>query len=320
MKTSGGGRYPLSRTEPVMDKKIKEELKKLSAKYGGTALFGASLPSRSTVGIGGSADVWYEPFCPEEFRDLKRFLTDLGKRAVLIGNASNILFPDGRLKAILVNLSSDVFKEINIDGATITTGAGASLGSVISASVNAGLSGLEGLVGIPGTVGGAIKMNAGYKSSVSDLVERVLVMDSTGSMEWRDKKDMVFGYRWSSLDDDEVILQAVFSLKNGDKKKLRERLKRDFKEKMTKQPLDKRSLGSIFKNPPGISRKSAELIDMAGLKGAREGAAVVSEKHANFIINEGGAYAEDYMRLVEKVRQGVFEKFGILMEMEIKVL
>lgn len=304
----------------MLTNEFRERLNALAAKHGGRVGFDAPLKEHTTIGIGGTADAWYEPFSPEELHCARSLFSDMGVRTVMAGNASNMLFPDGCLEAVVINLSAPTFREKSVEGDKLTVGSGAPLGGVISDCCKAGLAGFEGLVGIPGTIGGALKMNAGYKTTISDLLERVLVMTGCGELKWMEKSDLVFGYRSSSFAENDMILEAVFALGRGNAEDLVAALKENFREKMEKQPLDKRTLGSVFKNPLGSTYKSAQMIDMAGFRGKRRGGAGVTEKHANFIENAGGAKAADVKALISEIRNTVRTRFAVELETEIEIL
>lgn len=314
------GDQPLKGVMHMLTKGFREALDVLSVRYGGNVTYDCPLEMHTTIGIGGVADAWYEPLSPEELRDARKLMLDHGVMSIVAGNGSNVLFPDTRLEAVVINLSSPYFRERKIEGDVVTAGAGSPLGGLISDCCKAGLGGVEGLVGIPGTVGGALKMNAGYKSNISDCLEKVLIMNEEGELKWLEKGVLAFGYRVSSFAGRDVLLQAVFRLKSVPFEDLMRTLKANFSEKMERQPLDKKTLGSIFKNPAGSTYKSAQMIDLAGFKGRRHGGAVVSGKHANFIENSGGATAADVKGLIRDVRSAVREKFSVELETEIQIL
>jgi UDP-N-acetylmuramate dehydrogenase len=228
--------------------------------------------------------------------------------------------PDDGLQAVIIDLGNRIFMRKEFKGKKILSGAGVKLRSLISDCCMRGLSGLEGLVGIPATVGGALVTNASYHAAISDCLESVRVLDERGEVKWTKKELLKFGYRSSSFRKGEIILEAIFSLKEDAPEKLKKRLKANFSEKMERQPLDKKTLGCVFKNPPEGEYTSGELIEMAGLKGASRGDAQVSEKHANFIINNGMATAHDVMMLIDEVKRKVREKFSIGLETEIEIL
>ena len=191
------------------------------------------------------------------------------------------------------------------------------MGHVIASTVRAGLSGLENLVGIPGTVGGALHGNAGgHSGDVGQWISHATVMTRAGEIFERSPDDLVFAYRHSSLDE-LVIIEGRCELEEGDPVELTKRMQKQWIIKKASQPLSHQSVGCIFKNPRGMS--AGMLIDQAGLKGTQVGEAVVSERHANFIIAESNAKSQDVMRLIELVRGRVSERLGVELEQEIEV-
>ncbi|MFC1479897.1 UDP-N-acetylmuramate dehydrogenase [Candidatus Omnitrophota bacterium] len=304
----------------MLVKKVRDKLLQLCEKYGDSALFDHPLSDHSTISIGGKASAWYIPFSFDGLCRMKTFLDDAGIRTILVGNGSNILIPDAGLDAVLINPSSAIFKEIKIEGNMVTAGAGANLGTLVSDCCTKGLAGLEGLIGIPATVGGALVTNAAYRSAISERLSRVLVLGEGAKVEWIEKKDIQFGYRFSSIDREKIILQAVFQLDKASPDELKKKSKHYFSEKMERQPLTRKTLGCIFKNPTEGKHPSGRLIEEVSMKGYRCGAAEVSEKHANFIINTGGASSRDVMNLMDEIRRKVRDKFSVELETEIEVL
>jgi UDP-N-acetylmuramate dehydrogenase len=304
----------------MFTKEMREKLQEICAGTGSRVAFDEDLFAHSTIAIGGKAAAWVMPVSLEGLRRVKLFLRDQGMPFFIIGNGSNVLIPDNGLEAVVINLNNGFFVRKEFEGRKVLAGCGVKLGDLISDCCLKGLSGLEGLAGIPATVGGALKTNASYHVAVSDCLESVRMLDEQGEVKWIKKESLRFGYRSSSFNKGQIILEAVFFLE----KKLPEDLKRklgiNFSEKMERQPLDKKTLGCIFKNPPEGEYKSGQLIDMAGMKGACSGDAQVSEKHANFIINNGNATARDVMVLINDIRQKVREKFSIELETEIEIL
>ncbi len=181
-----------------------------------------------------------------------------------------------------------------------------------------GYSGLEPLIGIPGTVGGALISNAGTKKgTISDFFENVTVIDITGQLKKLQKNEVKFGYRTSDLEG-KIILWAEFLIKKSTKEKVLERINKNLLERMKTQPLGTFNAGSIFKNPEG--KTAGQLIEDCGLKGYRVGGASISHKHANFILNDGTATSADVQKIIDVVRKKVFKKFGIKLELEIKII
>ncbi|HKD38446.1 MAG TPA: UDP-N-acetylmuramate dehydrogenase, partial [Pirellulales bacterium] len=218
---------------------------------------------------------------------------------------------------VVVRLSAPPFNEIRVQGKTVTAGGGARLGHVISTVVRDGLAGLEPLVGIPGTIGGALHGNAGSRGGdIGQWTCRATVMSRSSEIIERQREDLVFSYRQSSLDE-LVILGCQFQLEEEDPQELTKRMQKLWIVKKASQPLGHQSAGCIFKNPRGIS--AGMLIDQAGLKGTRVGGAEVSDRHANFIVTESDATSADVLRLIELVRSRVAERLGVELETEIEV-
>jgi UDP-N-acetylmuramate dehydrogenase len=301
------------------DKNVQESLRRLCRRHGGSVKFNHSLSRYSTISIGGEALVWYAPSSLEELREVLIFLRDNSIRIKLMGAGSNILIPDNTVDAAVINLSSAFFKSIRFDKNEVTAGGGANLNNVIHNCCKNGLAGLEGLTGIPATVGGALVMNASYSTAISERLSRVLVIDFDGEIAWMNRKDIKFGYRYSSLQGKGIILEAVFVLKKSAPDELNDKLRSYFVDKFRKQPLDEKTLGCIFKNPVQTRHTSGELIDKSGLKSLQRGAAKISEKHANFIVNSGGAMYKDVIGLMESVKKEVYKHFSIELEPEIEI-
>ncbi|MGB3057709.1 MAG: UDP-N-acetylmuramate dehydrogenase [Candidatus Omnitrophota bacterium] len=304
----------------MLKEKQRNRLCDLCQKTGSSIVFGETLAEHSTISIGGEAVAWLIPSDLEALKEVRRFLEDSGILSVVTGNASNVLFPDKGLEAVVINLSSAFFSKKEFKERKVTAGAGLDLRSLLSDCCRRGLSGLEGLAGIPATVGGAVFMNASYLTAISDRLEKVLVLDENSGIRWVEKKDLRFAYRSSSLGRKNIVVEAVFSLDEMPPDDLKKKLRMNFLEKMERQPLDERTLGCIFKNPPGGRHKSGELIDIAGMKGVQRGGARVSDKHANFIVNTGKATSEDVVSLIGEIREKVREKFKIELETEIEIL
>ncbi len=218
---------------------------------------------------------------------------------------------------MVVSLADPAFGEITVAGRKITAGGGAKLGHLISVAVREGLAGLEPLVGIPGTVGGALHGNAGSRGGdIGQWTCRATVMTRAGEIIERDRDDLTFAYRESSLDE-LVILQGQFELEKEDPEELTKRMQKYWIVKKANQPLGHQSAGCIFKNPRGMS--AGMLIDQAGLKGSRVGGAEVSDLHANFVVVDNSATSHDVLRLIDLVRSRVAERLGVELETEIEI-
>jgi UDP-N-acetylmuramate dehydrogenase len=303
-----------------MNDLLKKHLSDASKKFSSSVLFDEPLSGHNTIGIGGPVSAWYVPRSLEELREMFPALSGQGARLIVAGSGSNTLMPDGGLDAVMISLADENFRFSLFSRKSVTVGAGIRLSVLISQCAEKGFSGMEGMVGIPGTVGGAILSNAGYISKISDNLERVVALDKGGALRTFERKDLIFGYRRSPFKKDEIIVEATFRLEESTPEKVKELLRDNFAKKMTSQPLDKKTLGCIFKNPEGAPYKSGEMIDMMGMKGERRGKAVISEKHANFIVNTGGATAEDVKSLIAYIQGRVKQKFKVELEPEIEIL
>ncbi len=267
--------------------------------------------------LGGRAEFFAEPNTVEELAAVVRRCHDEGTPIRVLGGGSNLLVRDDGVSGVVLRLSAAPFNEISVSGGTVTAGAGARLGHVISTVVREGLAGLETLVGIPGTVGGALHGNAGSRSGdVGQWTCRATVMTRSGDILTRQREDLVFSYRQSSLDE-LVILGCHFQLDAEDPQEVTKRMQKLWIVKKASQPLSHQSAGCIFKNPRGIS--AGMLVDQAGLKGTRIGGAEVSDRHANFIVTDSDANSADVLRLIELVRSRVAERLGVELETEIEI-
>ncbi|HEV3004635.1 MAG TPA: UDP-N-acetylmuramate dehydrogenase [Pirellulales bacterium] len=267
--------------------------------------------------LGGPAEFFAEPRSADELAGLLRRCRDEEVPVRLLGGGSNVLVRDEGVPGVVVHLSVPEFARIDVQGRRVTAGGGAKLGHVISSSVREGLAGLEALVGIPGTIGGALHGNAGGRGGdVGQWTSRATVMTSTGEMVERTRDELVFAYRRSSLDE-LVILSAEFQLDQEHPDELTKRMQQQWIVKKASQPLAHQSAGCIFKNPRGLS--ASMLIDQAGLKGTRVGGAEVSDRHANFIVAEPNASSQDVLRLIELVRSRVADRLGVELELEIEI-
>jgi UDP-N-acetylmuramate dehydrogenase len=218
---------------------------------------------------------------------------------------------------MVIHLGAPAFCEIKVEGSSITAGAGVKLGRIVTTAVHEGLAGLEVLVAIPGTLGGALHGNAGtHGGDVGQWTHRVTVVTDAGEAVERQRDELVFGYRQSSLDEP-VILSATLQLEEDDPKELAKRLQKQWIVRRASQPMGHQCAGCVFKNPRGTT--AAELIEAAGLKGTRIGGAVVSDRHANFIIAEPESTSNDVLRLIDVIRSQVNERLGIALELELEI-
>lgn len=235
----------------------------------------------------------------------------------LLGGGSNLLIRAEVVPGLVVHLAHPAFSEIRVSDSRVVAGAGAKLGHVISSSVREGLAGLETLVGIPGTIGGALRGNAGGRSGdIGQWTCRATLMTRDGQLLERAGDELVFAYRQSNLDE-LVILSGEFKLEADDPVALTKRMQKLWIVKKANQPLSHQSAGCIFKNPRGMS--AGMLIDQAGMKGNRVGGAEVSDRHANFIITEPGATSQQVLQLIDLVKERVAERMGVELETEIEI-
>jgi len=281
------------------------------------ALRDQPLAPHTWMKIGGPAQYLVRPRNVDELREVVRTCHDEQMPVRILGAGSNVLVRDEGVSGAVVQLPGDSFGEISIEGSSVRAGAGALLSRLISESVKAELAGLETLSGIPGTVGGALRGNAGGRAGdIGQFVESITVMNVKGEIATRNGDELWFGYRESNIDE-LMILDASLKLQRGDSEEITRRMRKLWIMKKATQPLSFQSAGCIFKNPRGLS--AGALIEQAGLKGIRVGEAEISDRHANFIVTNPGAKSGDVLRLIDLIRSKVSEQFGVDLELEIKI-
>lgn len=267
--------------------------------------------------VGGPAQYLIRPRHVEELADVVRVCHREQIPVHVLGGGSNILVRDEGVGGVVLHLADEFFSRISIEGDRVTAGAGTALSRLISQTVRAGLGGLDSLVGIPGTVGGALHGNAGGRSGdIGQHVRLARVLTVSGDLFVRKEDELTFAYRSSSLNE-LVILDAEFELHGEDPDEITRRMRKLWIMKKATQPLTFQSAGCIFKNPRGMS--AGWLIDEAGLKGTRIGNAEISDRHANFIVSHPGASAKDVQRLIDLARSRVSEQFGVDLEPEVQI-
>jgi UDP-N-acetylmuramate dehydrogenase len=277
----------------------------------------AEIGKKSFFGVGGRAEVL---FAPEDIDDLVDFLSGLpeGTLITILGAMSNVLIRSGGISGASIILGKG-FEQIFVEKDAIEVGAAVRCAKFSSVATDREIGGFEFLTGIPGTVGGALKINAGcYGSEISNMLIECEAVDFTGNVRWLKTGDVDFGYRTSNIPDDLIITRAWFRGTSGVDYSVLKKVAEIVSRRKDSQPLNKRSCGSAFKNPNG--HKAWELIDKAGCRGMRMGGAVVSDKHCNFIVNEDNAIADDIEDLGESVIQKVWENSGVRLEWEIERL
>ncbi len=286
----------------------------------GQALRNVSMKRYTSMRVGGKVPYLFHPLDGEDVARTVRVLREKRMAFRFIGNGTNVVVADEGTDRAVIRMTRIVDAKFTKtgDGATVEVSGGFPLKKLIVRCARQGLSGIEKLYGIPGTVGGAIKMNAGsFGVSISDCLKSVTVIDEEGLLGSKEREEMSFGYRTSSLRDTDCVLTAVFRLHGGDRKGVEAEMERVWHERLSKHPMDLPSAGSIFKNVNG--KPCWKYIDDAGLRGFRVGDACVSEKHPNFIVNLGRASASDIRRLIMAVKKGVYEKTGIELEEEVEL-
>ncbi|MDD4899281.1 MAG: UDP-N-acetylmuramate dehydrogenase [Candidatus Omnitrophica bacterium] len=275
------------------------------------------LKRHTTYKIGGAAKIFFEPYDMQGLESALVFFKARKIPVLLIGAGSNILAGDKGIKAAVIRLNSPDFKKITLQDRYLHAGAGAALASLVNAAKAHGLSGLEFLSGIPGTVGGALFMNAGaWGDSIVDYVEKINLLDYNGKRVVLEGKNLNFTYRSSGLEK-YIILNAIFKLKKSSRVEIARKLAKFREQKVSTQDLGKPSCGCVFKNPQGSS--AGKLIDACGLKGRQSGGARISSKHANFILNQSHAKAADVLRLMALAKKEVKKKFKIDLQPEVKI-
>lgn len=271
--------------------------------------------SHTSMGVGGPAAVMAFPRSPEELRKTLLLRAEHKAPHRVLGGGSNLVVADEGLDELVINTQDVAHVEVGDDG-VVTAGGGANLIRTVVRCCRAGWSGMQSAVGIPGSVGGAAVMNAGaYGFSISDVMREIVVYDENGARQeppegWR------FHYRGSSIPEGSAVASMSVQLEAGDAPKLGEEIRELQLQRVRSQPAG-RNAGCVFKNPPG--GHAGRIIDELGLKGTRRGAAVVSEKHANFVVNEGGARAGDVLEILDLVRERVARETGVELELEVKV-
>lgn len=297
-----------------------EKIKKLiSEKILGEVFLDYSLKEETTFNIGGAADIFIVPRNLMELISVLSILKENNVPYFILGAGSNLLIKDGGVRGAVIKLG-DGFDYAHAKGDYILAGAAVSLAALSIEAKNAELSGLEFASGIPGTLGGALFMNAGaYGGEMKDVVSEVSFIDSDGTVKTITNDECDFGYRNSIFSSGEkIIVSAKLTLFRGNKDEISEKMRTLNAQRKEKQPLEYPSAGSTFKRPEG--NFAGTLIEKAGLKGTKIGGAEVSDKHAGFIINTGDATAKDVLDLIELVKKEVFEKFDVKLFPEVKII
>ncbi|KUK41644.1 MAG: UDP-N-acetylenolpyruvoylglucosamine reductase [Clostridia bacterium 62_21] len=285
----------------------------------GNVLADEPLSMHTTWRVGGPAEVFVMPVSSQDVAAVTRYANERGIPLTVLGNGSNVLVGDRGLAGIVLKIGAGL-AQLDVKRNKIRAQAGAGVGRVAAAALEAHLGGLEFVWGIPASIGGAIVMNAGANGrAMADVVTGILAVTPAGETATLGREDLVFGYRESILQATPlIVVEALLTLAPREKDRIRREMEAGLAHRKATQPLAYPSAGSVFKNPPG--QAAGRLIELAGAKGLTVGKAQVSRKHANFIINLGGATAADIYELINRVRELVYEKTGISLELEVKVL
>jgi len=272
----------------------------------------------TTIRIGGRAETLYEPRSKDDLTELlDRMNGDLGD-AFFMGRGSNLLIKDGRVRTPIVRLKGE-FGDLKFNNSFVEAGAAVSMPDLAMEAAREGYSGLEWACGVPGTVGGAVMMNAGaFDHNTEERLMSVKVMDRSGTVHLMDRDRIEFDYRYCGLRSDYLVLSARFRMDRSNPNSIVDRTRELMSTRRRQQPVGQNTAGCIFKN--GEDYFAAELIEKSGLKGVSEGNVVVSERHSNYIINRHDATFDDVMRLIDRIRNRVFEDHGCELELEVRIV
>jgi UDP-N-acetylmuramate dehydrogenase len=267
--------------------------------------------------LGGPAEFLVQPRSRQELSAVVRRAFQQRLPLRVLGGGCNVLVRDEGVKGIVLRLSEPAFTQVGVQGNNVAAGTGAAVSALISQAARHGLAGLETLVGIPGTVGGALRCNAGDRAGdISQFVRQVEVLDSKGEAQVRERDELRFGYHWSNLDDP-VILSAEFRLESEAPDAIVKRMRRAWIQRKASQPLSYQPACRVFRNPRALS--AAALIEQAGLARTRVGGAEVSERDSNYVVIHPDATSRDVLRLIDLMRSRVQERFSVELELEVTI-
>lgn len=278
------------------------------------------LANHTTMKIGGPADLFIEPTSIENMKKAMELINEHQVKWTAIGRGSNLLVSDKGVEGVVIKLGSGL-AELGINGEEIKVGSGYSLVSLSTQISRKGLSGLEFASGIPGSVGGAVYMNAGaHGSDISKILTKAHILFADGKMEWLTNDEMKFSYRTSVLQKERpgIVLEAVFQLKKGDKDIIFAEMQKNKDYRKVTQPWNFPCAGSIFRNP--LPNYAGKLIEDAGLKGYSIGGAKISELHGNFIVNTGNAKANDVLALIQHIKETIYRLYQVNIETEVEIM
>ena len=297
---------------------IETVMNEINNKTASLCFMNESLKKHTTYGIGGPADLMIFPKSKQDLIKVIEIINENKIQLTILGSGSNVLVSDNGIRGAVISLKNSL-KQIEVDNNILYAECGTMLGKIVKHAVKNNLIGLENLNGVPGTLGGALIMNAGaWGGEISENLIHVEVINSKSEIQKIQKKDLNFSYRQSSFNKDDILLSAKFNLKKADKDIIKENFIEAQSGRKKSQPLNKRSAGSLFKNPKNNS--AGKLLDEAGLKGFSIGDAKISEKHANFFINDGDASSKDMLMLIKKAHKEVKDKFNVNLKLEVKLM
>ncbi|MFZ3588015.1 UDP-N-acetylmuramate dehydrogenase [Bacillus sp. DJP31] len=297
--------------------KIASKLRKENV---GKVLVGESIANHTTMKIGGPADLFVEPSSVQGLETTIQFIKKIGIKWRAIGRGSNLLVSDKGIEGVVIKLG-DGLDSLEINGTEITVGGGYSLVKLAAVLARKGLAGLEFAGGIPGSLGGAVYMNAGaHRSDMSKIVKKAYVLFEDGTFEWVSNEDLKFSYRTSVLQKERpgICVEAVLQLSEGSTEVIKAELQKNKDYRRDTQPWNFPCAGSIFRNP--LPEYAGQLIEKAGLKGYQIGGAQVSELHANFIVNKDRATAEDVLNLINYIQNTIKDKYNIDLHTEVEII
>lgn len=295
-------------------------VKELQEKEVGKVLPNESLSNHTTMKIGGPADVLVEPKSLEKLQETMETINKYKVKWTAIGRGSNLLVSDLGIEGVVIKLGNGM-DHFELKGNEVHVGGGYSLIKLVTIISKKGLTGLEFAGGIPGSVGGAVYMNAGaHGSDMSKVLKKAHILFEDGKMEWLTADELNFSYRTSILQKERpgICLEAVLNVEQGNREEVVAQLQKNKDYRRDTQPFSYPCAGSIFRNP--LPEYAGQLIEKAGLKGHKIGGAKVSDMHANFIVNDGGAKAQDVLDLIEYIKKTILENYNVQLETEVEII
>lgn len=286
----------------------------------GKVIHNEPLAKHTTIKIGGPAEIFVEPNSIEDLKKTMAIVTKSGAAWRAIGRGSNLLVGDSGIKGVVIKLGKGL-DHLEVDGDIITAGGGYSLIKLTTVISKQGLSGLQFAGGIPGSVGGAVYMNAGaHGSDMSKILIKAHILFEDGTLEWLSAEELDFSYRTSLLQKKRpgICLEAVLKLEKGNREEIVAELQKNKDYRRETQPWDHPNCGSVFRNP--LPHYAGQLVQESGLKGYQIGGAKISELHGNFIVNTGNATAKDVLDLIDYVKKTIYEKHSVKMETEVEII